>query len=274
MYNDAKWMSSIQNAVAATTKAHAETNPTFTNKGWRDYPHNIALAGMYKDATSYYINSFPQWDNSIAISPDQGEGDILSATKIRRQFFTNESGYIKDMPTGSHIAMDYIINTEDFVRLNSDWKYENSYEAIYGKGPHHTVDSCIVEAGHVLLIQRGKEYGHGLWAMPGGFMNRRERIQEAMLRELVEETEIKVPHKVLRGSIARVENYDDPFRSNRSHIITTAYRINLEHHKEFPKVKGCDDAMDAKWIPISQIPSMKEVMFEDHYDMLDDLLGL
>jgi bifunctional NMN adenylyltransferase/nudix hydrolase len=267
-------MASIQNAVAATINAHAQTNPKFTYTGWRDYKHNIALAGMYKDATSYYISSFPQWDNSIAITPDQNEGDILSATKIRKQFFNGESGYIKDMPQGSLTAMEHVLKNEDFTRLYADWKYENSYEAIYGKGPHNTVDACIVEAGHVLLIQRGKEYGHGLWAMPGGFMNRRERILDAMLRELNEETEIKVPVKVLKGSIVHKENYDDPYRSNRSHIMTTAFRINLEHHKEFPKVQGCDDAMDAKWIPISQIPSMKEVMFEDHYDMLDDLLGL
>ena len=144
-----------------------------------------------------------------------------------------------------------------------------------GPGPHVTVDAAVVQAGHLLLIQRGSEYGGGQWALPGGFINRWETTEEAMLRELAEETQIKVPKKVLKGSIKDRRLYDDPHRSNRARIMTHAYHIRLDDSAgNLPKVKGSDDAQDARWFPIAQVQKMNAQMFEDHYSIIEDLLGV
>ena len=92
------------------------------------------------------------------------------------------------------------------------------------------------------------------------------------LRELREETGIKVPEKVLRGSIRGNHVFAAPDRSQRGRTITHAIHIALEDGEwNLPKVKGSDDAARAKWIPISRLNS--EEIFEDHYDIIQYFLG-
>jgi len=274
-YNEPKWLAGIQRAVEDVIAEHSP-GVTFSNPGWRDYKFNIALAGMYKDETSYYLNSFPQWSNSIAIQPGTFEGEVLSATGIRNKLFNGELSYDKTMDdrVRDMIISDMETRPDIWKRLKSDWNYEQKYESLWGKGPHVTIDSLVVQAGHILLIQRGQEYGHGLWAMPGGFINRRERIEDAAIRELREETCLKVPTKVLRGSITERRYFDDPFRSNRSHIITHVHKIILENVGGLPEVKGADDAEKAMWIPIVTVQEMidNRMFFEDHASIIEELL--
>lgn len=276
-YDEPRWLAEVQKAVDERIKRHQRDDvPEFTNKGWSDYPYNIALAGMHKDETSYYLNSFPQWSNSIAIQPGSYEGEILSATGIRNKIFNGELDYDKTLHPNVLAYIHDIIgdeSDEDWKRLRNDWKLEANYEAVWGKGPHVTVDSCVIQSGHILLIKRGREYGHGLWAMPGGFINRNEKIRNASVRELREETELKVPTKVLFGSITAEKVFDDPFRSNRSRIITHCFKYVLNNDHELPKVKGADDALEARWVPISEIENMKWQFFEDHYHMIQKMLA-
>lgn len=278
-YDDNKWIAGIQTAVNSAIERHnsQKIKPVFTNRGWRDYEFRIALAGMHKDETSYYLNSFPQWSNSIAVQPGSYEGEILSSTGIRNKMFNGELAHDKTLhpEVKQAILMDMQQRPEIWDRLKSDWEYEQKYESVWGKGPHTTVDSVVVQAGHVLLIQRGNEYGHGLWACPGGFVNRREKLVNAALRELDEETKLKVPKKVLRGSITDVKVFDDPFRSNRSRIITHVHKIVLENvNAGLPEIYGSDDAEKAKWIPISKLKEMRGQFFEDHGAILSEMLNI
>lgn len=276
-YDDNKWIAGIQTAVDEVIFDHLKTKPQFTYRGWHDYPNKIALAGMYKDESSYYLRYFPQWSNSIAVQPGNYDGEILSATGIRNKIFNGELAHEKNLhpEIKEWILSDMIERPEIWDRLKSDWNYEQKYEATWGKGPHVTVDALVIQAGHVLLIQRGNEYGEGLWALPGGFVNRREKLENAMLRELEEETKLKVPQKVLRGSIKDRRVFDDPYRSNRSHILTHVYKIVLENVTTgLPEVYGSDDAAKAKWVPISKIKEMRGQFFEDHGAVLVEMLGL
>ncbi|AGR47911.1 bifunctional nicotinamide/nicotinate mononucleotide adenylyltransferase [Sinorhizobium phage phiM7] len=274
-YNDTLWLAEVQSAVDEVIADH-HTHAEFTNSGWRDYKFNIALAGMYKDSTSYYLNMFPQWSNSVAVSPGSEQGEILSATGIRNNIFNGNLAYDKSLPdfVKLMISRDIEERPDIWKRLQSDWNYEQKYESQWGKGPHVTVDAAVVQAGHILLIQRGQEYGHGLWALPGGFLNRRERIEDGVLRELREETKLHVPEKVLRGSITAKRVYDSPYRSNRSHLITHCHRIALNNVGKLPEVYGSDDAEKAKWVPLSKLDDMRNEFFEDHYHIIKDILNV
>jgi bifunctional NMN adenylyltransferase/nudix hydrolase len=134
-----------------------------------------------------------------------------------------------------------------------------------------TVDAIVVQSGHVLLVKRGAMPGKGLWAMPGGFINHDERINDAVIRELREETGIKIPDKVLKGCIVEKDVFDDPNRSSRGRTITHAFLIHLSPDISLPKVKGGDDAAKAKWVPISNLK--QEDFFEDHYHVLQNMIG-
>jgi bifunctional NMN adenylyltransferase/nudix hydrolase len=268
-YNDDKWLSSI------STVAH-----NLAWKPWHSDSVEFYLIGMNKDSSSYYVNKFPQW-KSLVIENDP-EKDVISSTDLRNGYYKN--AYHLPLSTSYLYFTNYMneIAAKLFVKyMNKKAKnliYEHAYERTYkdnwGIGPHMTVDSLITQAGHILLIQRGAEYGHGKWAMPGGFINPDEFTLDACIRELKEETCIKVPEKVLRGSIVKNKLYDDPYRSNRARILTNVFQFKLNDVGDLPKVKGSDDAQNAKWIPISKFLKMREQMFEDHYDIICDMLKL
>ena len=136
---------------------------------------------------------------------------------------------------------------------------------------YHTVDAVVVQSGHILLVKRGGMPGKGLWALPGGFLNQDETMLDGAIRELKEETKIKVPLPVLKGSIKESKTFDAPKRSSRGRTITQAFFIDLGVG-ELPKVKGSDDAELARWIPFNDL--RQEDFFEDHWAICDHFLKI
>jgi bifunctional NMN adenylyltransferase/nudix hydrolase len=122
------------------------------------------------------------------------------------------------------------------------------------------------------MIKRRAEPGKGLWALPRGYVNARTNmsLEDAAIRELREETQIKVPAPVLRGSIVRSKVFDAVDRSPRGRIITHCFFIQLPDG-ELPKVKGSDDAEKARWVPIAEVRS--EECFEDHFEIISHFVG-
>jgi bifunctional NMN adenylyltransferase/nudix hydrolase len=103
--------------------------------------------------------------------------------------------------------------------------------------------------------------------LPGGFLNQKEDIQDAALRELDEETKINVSTSKLRQSIVQEHVFGHPGRSLRGRTITHAFCIDLGH-RDLPKVKGSDDAEHAWWIPLSEVHTLSDQFFEDHWHMI------
>jgi bifunctional NMN adenylyltransferase/nudix hydrolase len=116
-------------------------------------------------------------------------------------------------------------------------------------------------------VRRGKFPGKGLLALPGGFLNPKETIEDCMLRELREETGLRVPTKVVAGSIKSRRVFDDPHRDARGRVITHAFLIELQPMEGgLPKVTGGDDAIEAFWIPISEL--QPKLCYADHWDII------
>ena len=151
-------------------------------------------------------------------------------------------------------------------------KYKQSWEVAPFPPTFVTVDSVVVCSGHVLLVKRKEQPGAGLWALPGGFLNQKETLLNGAIRELKEETKIKVPVPVLKGSVRTQMTFDYPNRSTRGRTITTAFYIDLGFEKKLPKVTGADDAEKARWVPFNE--ARRDMMFEDHYDILDYFINL
>jgi bifunctional NMN adenylyltransferase/nudix hydrolase len=151
-------------------------------------------------------------------------------------------------------------------------QYRKQYESLPYPPIFVTTDAVVICAGHVLMVKRRAEPGKGLWALPGGFLNALtdKSVQAGMIRELREETGIKVPAKVLTGSIVQSKVFDAIDRSARGRTITHAFKIVLED-TILPKVKGSDDAEKARWISFADIRS--HLCFEDHYDIISYFIG-
>jgi len=108
--------------------------------------------------------------------------------------------------------------------------------------------------------------------LPGGFVRENETIHESCLRELREETRLKIPVPVLKGSIKGTHVFDHPQRSLRGRTITHAFHFDFPAG-ELPPVRGGDDAEKARWFPISEALEMGPQLFEDHLHILEFFLG-
>lgn len=258
IYNDQAWAVRIQSIVGRNSKPGDK----------------IAIIGHKKDDSSFYLDMFPQWgyENVEEIEP-------LSAVNIRDLYFTRtfNSNFIKNVvPSTTYDFLMAFRRTAEFEQIIKEREFVENYKKQYASLPYppifSTADAVVIQSGHVLLIKRRAEPGKGLWAMPGGYVNANtdKSVEDAAIRELREETMIKVPAPVLRGNIVRSKVFDAIDRSPRGRIITHAFFIQLPDG-ELPKVKGSDDAEKARWVPIADIKP--EECFEDHYEILQHFLG-
>lgn len=270
-YQNKHWITDVQKTV----------ENRMNRVGWKD-KYNVALIGHEKDASSWYLNSFPQWKFVETNGYTQIEGlkDTLNSTQIRNLFYCKQLPYIENVVSKSTFNyLKKMIDGETFNWLVDEYNFAINYEKKFNIPEEwvlnaYTADAVTIQSGHILLVQRKTAPGAGLWALPGGHVNRNETSDQAVIRELVEETKIDVPEKVLRGSIAGSRLFEHPERSLRARLphvlgrtITMAYAIVLNDANPLPRVKGHSDAAKAWWFPLNEFASMRNQMFEDHYDI-------
>lgn len=120
------------------------------------------------------------------------------------------------------------------------------------KYPHPSVTTDCVIFGFdgdrlkVLLVQRGVEPYKERWAFPGGFLKMEESAEEGALRELQEETGLKGAY------IRQFHTFTAPHRDPRERVITVAYYALVR----MQEVKGGDDAADARWFALTEVPQL------------------
>lgn len=257
-YDDRRWA-----AAVATTVGRAVT------PGAR-----IALVGHLKDASSDYLKRFPGW-SFIAVA-QQGE---IDATALRRIFFEGEDKTAMQALLGGLVppsVLHYLLGWRGlapYAALRGEHTAIEESRRIWGSGPFITVDAVVTAAGHVLLVERGRAPGKGLWALPGGFLDGRERVLQGAIRELREETGFALLDAELEAALKGVAVFDHPDRSARGRTVTHAHYFALECAR-LPEVAGADDAASAFWLPIGELAANESRLFEDHFNILDHFLGL
>jgi bifunctional NMN adenylyltransferase/nudix hydrolase len=251
LYNDNLWLTDLQQKVSEIT-------------GDSD---KIAIIGNDYDKTSSYLNLFPQWTLLSMKNNDK----YPRATELRNMYFTHDSGYKRFIHANNVEFLEKFKETESFKQLKDEFDYLKVYHAKWDGSPFKptfvTVDSVVIKSGHVLVVRRKGALGKGLIALPGGFLNTDESIQDGAIRELKEETAIKMSKEDLRASITESKVFDHPDRSLRGRTITHTFLLNLKSGV-LPKVKGSDDADKAWWMPLSELGSREEEFFEDHYHII------
>lgn len=264
-YNDSQWLASVQSSVFGAIHRTFIAGPV-----------KVGLIGHEKDGTSYYLNLFPQWD-SVSVPNYKN----LNSTDIRADLFENEILSDKLWTVNEahfRAVFDAMSNSpQDFSRIIREYKVIRDYRKSWESAPYPpifvTTDALVEQGGHVLLVKRKAMPGEGLYALPGGFLNQDEYITNGTIRELREETMLKVPEKVLRGSIVQTKVFDSPHRSERGRTITHCTHFRL-HGDTLEKVKGADDAEKAFWFPVGDVKRNCNMFFEDHMDMIVNMLGI
>ena len=132
--------------------------------------------------------------------------------------------------------------------------------------PAVTADIIIIRKTnskqHVLLIERGNPPFEGMWALPGGFLEMDETLEDAALRELEEETGISGVQLRQFHTFSKVD------RDPRHRTITTVF-IGYADAKTM-EPKAADDAAKAQWFPLDDLP----LLAFDHKEVMAMLLAL
>lgn len=239
--------------------------------------NNVVIIGHDKDETTYYLDYFPDFKLvDTGPWPDLSSKPV-DATKIRELYFQDQQAFYKGVVPASTLKVLKDISSEIYEELVAEYKAVENYKKIWAGSPFPpvfvTTDAIVLQNSHILLIQRKESPGKGNWALPGGFLGINERVIDSCIRELVEETKIHVPEKVLRGSITHNQVFDHPRRSSRGRTITHAYLFELEKQKKLPRVYGSDDAVKARWFPLADLNTMGTQMFEDHWHMAHAMIN-
>lgn len=251
-YNDVKWEAGLSAHVAKAT----------INQD------NITLVGHEKDDSSYYLKSFPQWGyDSVA------QRIKISATPIRTAWFENKLADFKDfLPPYVH---EYLRDKQqNHADTFAEYDYLEAEKRKFAAYPYPETlklccaDSVLVCGNDILLIKRGDVIGKGSWALPGGYVNRGEKFADAAMRELYEETNVEVKPEQLE--LVDSQMFDDPKRTIGFDRMTVGHYYKLAG--DCPKVKGADDAAEAKWVKLNAIKGIK--MFDDHADIIDHFLDI
>lgn len=217
-------------------------------------------------------NDFPQWKFIKMANNDK----FPHATKVRELYFTHDAGYKNHVHAKVVESLEFFKKTDEFKALKSSYDFLVDYHAAWEGAPFPptfvTVDAIVIRSGHVLLVRRKGALGKGLLALPGGFLNQDETAQEGALRELKEETAIKISKEELEKSITARKVMDYPTRSLRGRTITHAFLMDLKKGP-LPAVKGSDDADKAFWMSLSELASRENEFFEDHWHIIQYFVG-
>jgi len=119
---------------------------------------------------------------------------------------------------------------------------------VFAKGAEHL---------QLLLIKRKNDPFKGMWALPGGFVEDDEELEAAAIRELEEETGLKLP------AMKQLYTFGKVGRDPRGRTISVTYYgfVNAGEHE----VKGNDDAAEARWVNVKDITDMAF----DHIEVLE-----
>lgn len=250
LYNDNLWITSLQEKIKSSV---SDTD-------------SVVLVGCDYDKSSYYLNLFPQWEMDLVKNMDEHP----RATEIRSLYFMDLSMGSLVPPYVSRLLVDFK-STDTYSKLKDEFQFLEDYKAKWDVAPFSptfvTTDAVVIKSGHVLVVRRGGKLGNNLIALPGGFLNPYEKIEDGMVRELKEETRIKLPKAQLRSAIKANRVFDHPERSLRGRTITHAYLLDLGSG-DLPKVKGSSDADKAWWMPLSEFMTRENEFFEDHWHII------
>lgn len=254
----------------------------FTAGDDEDLDDQITMLISAKGSDSNYVDHFPQWKSEVLPTYTFASNHVatpvtLNATDLRKVLFdpngltgTADWKHLIPAKVGDYLVS--LMKTSVGDALREGHRAQDAYLARWGNGPFITTDAVVLSAGHIILGQRTENPGKGQYCLPGGFLMPEERLVDGMIRELIEETGIKLQPLVLKRNIRHSIVVDDPKRGGRGRNVTHAYLVVLNDRLQegLPKLQGVDDLGAPRWVPLNRIPWSE--MFEDHALIIENLL--
>ena len=199
--------------------------------------------------------------------------DGISSTAVREILFKNPECHYSDVRDYiTHVVFRYIKDNELYFQNGNDYnekekeflkEYAVKKEKNHWGEPSVTTDTVAYNGDKILLIRRGNYPYKNFWCLPGGFFEKTdEDLNFGAQRELKEETGIDIDPKYFRQIKTYGHNFDP-----RMKIVDVAFSVRV-NKKDMDKVKGLDDACDARWFQIDELPKLRF----HHEQIINDFL--
>jgi bifunctional NMN adenylyltransferase/nudix hydrolase len=294
-YNDTDWIAEVQSKVKVAVTEFCVAHSTILT--------DVHITGSDRDDSTWYLHAFPQWKPALVGEHRLDGGGQLSATAVRTVLFDIDvpepsqhdlTKLLGMLPFTTYEFLEQFSRSPEHALLAQEYAANKAYKKAWSVAPYapifSTIDAVVIQSGHVLVVERGAFPGKGLWALPGGFLNQNERLLDGAIRELLEETGLRLADGkrakelteiMLKGYMRSKEIFDKPDRSSRGRTITVGYLFRLDDTKPLPKVKGQNmplhesggieivETAKAMWIPISRALSESSRWFEDHHALIE-----
>lgn len=282
--------------VGSANRARSTKNPYTFAERKQEIRSFLSHENLLSKVTVYPLNDYPysdsQWLNDVNSIVESTGFDEVTLFGFEKE----DNNYLKWFPQYKFVNINTPygicstdIRNEWFAKaphsfdpsVVADWKYFQKEKELFSNYPFPNTlnfncgDAILECCGHILLIQRGAAPGKGTWALPGGFKNFNETFVDCAIRELVEETNVRVPEKVLRGSIVSSRLFDSPSRGNGIPRNTLAVHIKISANADgsLPRANGADDAVDSRWVLIKDIMNSMD-MYDDHSAIISTMCGV
>lgn len=259
-YNTSKWLAALERKVQSVV---GDTR-------------SIRVIGNFKDASSEYLRQLP-WDVI-----ETGKVAGVDSTTMRRILYESD-----DFDSARAVMAPFV--PEPVLRYLRAWcqlPYLHELKKEYFKlkqekldhpQPYGVAADFIFEYGkYVLLIERLKYPGKGLFAWPGGFWEpeRRETLRQCALREGVkEETGLGLLPATIDQAFQRAALFDAPDRSVRGPIVSMAHHYKMAGGDVMPELSPKDGEARPFFFETARFPELESQMYDDHYLMGQEFLG-
>lgn len=244
LYNDSQWMADVAATIEDCREGLCHEYETGNVE--------VVLYGHHKDGNDY-LKWFPQYQY-VNINSDID----ISGTEVR-------NSVMHMLPESVQADAQYFAKERDTFK---NYPYPGSLNICCG-------DAVVECLGHILLIKRKFTPGAGNWALPGGHKNTNETFLQCALRELQEETNLRIPEPVLLGSIKSTRLFDSPKRSSGIPKLTLAVHLVVKPNPDgsLPRANGSDDAAETSWVPVADVLN-KLKLHDDHGDIISEMTGV
>jgi bifunctional NMN adenylyltransferase/nudix hydrolase len=246
-----------------------------------------------KDESSYYLNLFHWPLHEIpALVIDSPPGMSADVGKVRPDATDIRKALFAENPSGENDAWINMLDPKVYsIVLETDHERvnrlceemsavqerfkqsENDITRLYGWQPSLAADLFIQSRTHILLIRRKGKIGNGTYALPGGFLNKGERLRQCAVREGIEETGINVEWREFKANPFGYFLADAPGRSLGVRTVSHVFGYYIAKAEEKIKPVAGDDAEWADWVAIADLDKLKPEFFSDHWHLVQQMLN-
>lgn len=282
--NSLRWASAVENRMARVLR----------DEGLDPDSADIALFGHRKDATSFYLDDFPNWILEQLPNIDGINASDLRDTYLRMDDFEAWAQTARGrVPEGVIAWLGDFRDSDEFEMLHEEasrqdkaaepWRRRETRD---GPGlPHDVIfnhaTAVVVQGNRVLMQRRSTFPGKGYWALPEAPMHLREGEVQAAMRITLERTGIDVSETVLRKALKDSWTRTDPHRTawGRTIAFPSVFllepvpkgRTPEERRKSMalPRVRASDDTA---FFTFDEVRRMRSEIYADHAIIIDQAL--